>query len=185
MRSTHPPGALRGHCTFAEGQCTGMRVHSGAGACRAARRALVRALESLHVVDGRGECCRRDRSDAGRAAQPRQGLVLAGQLGEAAVRGRCLARPRAGLVRSVQRSQGEASERNSSYRIRSKRGLNFLAPPGTDHTREYVPLVAYSPSRTSGADLGIRESFCDLGAIVADYFVAPAARGKSFRRAVL
>ena len=57
--------------------------------------------------------------------------------------------------------------------------------PGTDHTREYVPLVAWSPSRTQGADLGIRESFCDLGATVADYFGAASPRGKSFLQAVL
>lgn len=39
---------------------------------------------------------------------------------------------------------------------------------GTDHTREYIPLIAYSPSqRTSGpADLGTRGSFADVGATV-------------------
>ncbi|MCA1829827.1 MAG: phosphopentomutase [Myxococcales bacterium] len=57
--------------------------------------------------------------------------------------------------------------------------------PGSDHTREYVPLVAWSPSRSNGADLGVRDSFCDLGATVADYFGAPALRGKSFLGAVL
>jgi len=57
--------------------------------------------------------------------------------------------------------------------------------PGTDHTREYVPLVAYAPSRAQGADLGIRESFCDLGATVADYFGAASPRGTSFLQAVL
>ena len=57
--------------------------------------------------------------------------------------------------------------------------------PGTDHTREYVPLVAYAPSRALGADLGVRESFCDLGATVADYFGAAWPRGTSFLRAVL
>ena len=56
---------------------------------------------------------------------------------------------------------------------------------GTDHTREYVPLIAWSPSRSQGADLGVRESFCDLGATVAAYFGAPALRGKSFLEAVL
>ena len=34
---------------------------------------------------------------------------------DAALRGRFLARPRAGLVRSVQRGQGETSERNAAY----------------------------------------------------------------------
>ena len=56
--------------------------------------------------------------------------------------------------------------------------------PGTDHTREYVPLLAYSPVRKSGADLGTRRSFADLGATVADYFGIRAPRGESFLRAV-
>jgi phosphopentomutase len=39
---------------------------------------------------------------------------------------------------------------------------------GTDHTREYIPIIAYSPSqKTKGAvDLGIRSSFADVGATV-------------------
>ena len=52
--------------------------------------------------------------------------------------------------------------------------------PGSDHTREYVPLIAWSPARAEGADLGVRESFCDLGATVAEFFGAPAPRGRSF-----
>ncbi len=56
--------------------------------------------------------------------------------------------------------------------------------PGSDHTREYVPLLAWSPSRARGVDLGVRESFCDLGATVAEYFGAPSPRGTSFLQAV-
>ena len=52
--------------------------------------------------------------------------------------------------------------------------------PGTDHTREYVPVLAYAPGRSTGVDLGIRSSFCDLGATVADYFGVRAPRGESF-----
>ena len=51
--------------------------------------------------------------------------------------------------------------------------------PGSDHTREYVPLVAWSPG-AEGRDLGVREGFSDLGATVGDFFGAPALRGKSF-----
>ena len=52
---------------------------------------------------------------------------------------------------------------------------------GTDHTREYVPLVAYSPSFTSSGDLGIRSPFADLGATVLDNFEVPAGEfGQSF-----
>jgi phosphopentomutase len=56
--------------------------------------------------------------------------------------------------------------------------------PGSDHTREYVPVLAWSPGRSRGADLGIRQSFADLGATVADYFGVRAPRGQSFLRAV-
>ncbi len=37
----------------------------------------------------------------------------------------------------------------------------------TDHTREYVPLLAWSPAFGAGADLGTRDTFADLGATVA------------------
>jgi phosphopentomutase len=38
--------------------------------------------------------------------------------------------------------------------------------PGTDHTREYGMLLAYSPSKPA-TNLGIRKSFADIGATVA------------------
>jgi phosphopentomutase len=52
--------------------------------------------------------------------------------------------------------------------------------PGSDHTREQVPVLAYSPRRTHGNRLGVRESFADLGATVAEYFGVKAPRGRSF-----
>ncbi len=38
--------------------------------------------------------------------------------------------------------------------------------PGTDHTREYIPILAYSPAQNlpGPLDLGIRTTFADLGA---------------------
>jgi phosphopentomutase len=57
--------------------------------------------------------------------------------------------------------------------------------PGTDHTREYAPLILYAKKRSAGADLGVRQSFCDLGATVAEYFGVAAPRGKSFLGAVV
>ena len=56
--------------------------------------------------------------------------------------------------------------------------------PGTDHTREQVPLIVYSPEQRLGRDLGVRESFCDLGATVADYFGVAAPQGRSFLSSV-
>lgn len=40
---------------------------------------------------------------------------------------------------------------------------------GTDHTREYVPILFYSPTIKSN-DLGVRESFADIGATTLDWF---------------
>ncbi len=40
---------------------------------------------------------------------------------------------------------------------------------GTDHTREYVPLIAYGPG-ISGGYGGVRETFADVGATVLDAF---------------
>jgi phosphopentomutase len=56
---------------------------------------------------------------------------------------------------------------------------------GTDHTREYVPVLAVAPTRAQGSDLGVRTSFCDLGATVAEYFGVRAPRGQSFLRQVI
>ncbi|MGN7356994.1 phosphopentomutase [Paenibacillus sp. SAF-054] len=42
---------------------------------------------------------------------------------------------------------------------------------GTDHTREYVPLLVYSPRfKKGGSELALRNTFADLGATVADNF---------------
>ncbi|EFU38431.1 phosphopentomutase [Paenibacillus vortex V453] len=41
---------------------------------------------------------------------------------------------------------------------------------GTDHTREYVPLLVYSPRFAEGKELPLRKTFADIGATVADNF---------------
>lgn len=45
--------------------------------------------------------------------------------------------------------------------------------PGTDHTREFVPLLAYSPRFESGKDLGTGSTFADIGATIAENFSVP------------
>ena len=51
---------------------------------------------------------------------------------------------------------------------------------GTDHTREYVPLIVYRPGRP-GACLGIRKGFYDIAQSLAKFFSIPAMpRGASF-----
>ncbi|GAB4369309.1 MAG: phosphopentomutase [Bryobacter sp.] len=51
--------------------------------------------------------------------------------------------------------------------------------PSTDHSREYVPVLAYSPGGKA-APLGVRGSLADLGKTVAEVFSVPLAAGKSF-----
>ena len=51
----------------------------------------------------------------------------------------------------------------------------------TDHTREYVPLLAYA-AKSPGGNLGTRESFADLGATIAENFGVVSTAGKSFLR---
>jgi phosphopentomutase len=52
---------------------------------------------------------------------------------------------------------------------------------GTDHTREQVPVLAYGPPRGAGRALGLRESFADVAATVAEALsVPPPSTGKSF-----
>ncbi len=41
--------------------------------------------------------------------------------------------------------------------------------PGTDHSREYVPLLVYGPNLKTNINLGIRETFADLGQTVAEH----------------
>ncbi|MEX3715719.1 phosphopentomutase [Cytobacillus horneckiae] len=52
---------------------------------------------------------------------------------------------------------------------------------GTDHTREYVPLLVYSKKMASGKELPIGKTFANIGATIADNFkVKMPAAGESF-----
>ncbi len=53
--------------------------------------------------------------------------------------------------------------------------------PGTDHTREYVPLLVYSTRFKEPKQLPLRMTFADIGATVVDNFgVEKTAFGESF-----
>ena len=52
--------------------------------------------------------------------------------------------------------------------------------PGSDHTREYVPLLVYSKNAKPGVDLGTRGSLADIGETIADNFDVQLSQGKSF-----
>ncbi|GGI12086.1 phosphopentomutase [Gottfriedia solisilvae] len=52
---------------------------------------------------------------------------------------------------------------------------------GTDHTREYVPLIVYSKKFTEGKELPIPKTFADVGATIAENFdVKLPSHGSSF-----
>ena len=58
---------------------------------------------------------------------------------------------------------------------------NDPTTPGTDHTREYVPLIVNGPHVRAGVDLGTRATFADLGATLAELFSVTRPRsGSSF-----
>jgi phosphopentomutase len=57
---------------------------------------------------------------------------------------------------------------------------------GTDHTREYVPVLAYGKSIEAGAELGTLLTFADIGATILDALnVEGETQGKSFLQAML
>jgi len=57
--------------------------------------------------------------------------------------------------------------------------------PGTDHTREHVPLLALGPRVKKGVDLGLRASLSDIGQTVAANFGTSIAHGASFLEQIL
>ena len=51
---------------------------------------------------------------------------------------------------------------------------------GSDHTREYAPLLVYGKSARAGVNLGTRESLADIGQTIAENFSLKLKDGKSF-----
>jgi len=52
--------------------------------------------------------------------------------------------------------------------------------PGTDHTREFAPLLVYGKSARHGVNLGTRASLADIGQTVAENFGLKLTAGESF-----
>jgi len=52
--------------------------------------------------------------------------------------------------------------------------------PTTDHSREYVPILAYSPGGQQGRDLGVHATLADMGQTVARNFGGEIPHGTSF-----
>lgn len=54
--------------------------------------------------------------------------------------------------------------------------------PSTDHSREYIPLVAAGPMVVPGTDIGVLDTFADIGATVLDWFgIFGGIEGTSYR----
>jgi phosphopentomutase len=52
--------------------------------------------------------------------------------------------------------------------------------PSTDHSREYVPVLAFGPRVRGGVNLGTRATLSDIGQTVAENFGVGIDRGESF-----
>ena len=57
---------------------------------------------------------------------------------------------------------------------------NDPAFAGSDHTREYTPLLVYGKNAKRGIDLGTRESLADIGQTIAENFDSQLSAGTSF-----
>jgi len=62
---------------------------------------------------------------------------------------------------------------------------NDPTTPGTDHSREYVPLLVAGRRVRAGVDLGTRRTFADVGQTLAEMFgVGSLVNGASFLREI-
>jgi phosphopentomutase len=76
--------------------------------------------------------------------------------------------------------QIEAAMRADDLMILTADHGNDPTFPGTDHTREYAPLLVYGKSARSGVNLGTRGSLADIGQTVAQNFGLKLTAGESF-----
>ena len=56
--------------------------------------------------------------------------------------------------------------------------------PTTDHSREYVPILAYSAGSSAGVNLGVRDTLADMGQTIAENFGTAIPHGTSFLREI-
>lgn len=74
----------------------------------------------------------------------------------------------------------EAAMRDGDLVIITADHGNDPTYPGTDHTREYAPLIVFGKQSRAGVDLGTRESLADIGHTIAENFGLNLAAGESF-----
>src|SRR5437773_5166883 len=74
----------------------------------------------------------------------------------------------------------EAAMRDDDLMIITADHGNDPTFPGSDHTREYAPLLVYGRSAKPGVNLGTRDSLADIGQTIAENFGLKLVSGKSF-----
>jgi phosphopentomutase len=74
----------------------------------------------------------------------------------------------------------EAAMRADDLMIISADHGNDPTFPGTDHTREYAPLLVYGKTARPGVNLGTRDSLADIGQTIAENCGLKLTAGKSF-----
>jgi phosphopentomutase len=72
-----------------------------------------------------------------------------------------------------------AMREGDAFMITADHG-NDPTRPGSDHTREYAPLLVYGERVRAGIDLGTRGSLSDIGQTIAENFGLRLAAGESF-----
>jgi phosphopentomutase len=73
----------------------------------------------------------------------------------------------------------EALREDDLFVITADHG-NDPTKEGSDHTREYAPLLVYGKNARGGIDLGTRESLADIGQTIAENFGLSLKDGTSF-----
>jgi len=74
----------------------------------------------------------------------------------------------------------EAAMREGDLLMISADHGNDPTYPGTDHTREYAPLIVYGKKAKAGVNLGTRASLSDIGGTIAENFGLTLNAGESF-----
>jgi phosphopentomutase len=74
----------------------------------------------------------------------------------------------------------EAAMRDGDVMIITSDHGNDPTFSGSDHTREYAPLLVYGKTSRAGVNLGTRDSLADIGQTIADNFNLRLTAGKSF-----
>ena len=78
----------------------------------------------------------------------------------------------------------EAAMRDGDVMIITADHGNDPTFPGTDHTREYAPLLVYGKTARPGVNLGTRASLADIGQTAAENFGLRLTAGESFLREI-